>query len=115
MQSDRRRRWKPNFSGRFMMRRAGEKESVVLGIICAADMLTTLFWVMTGVAKESNPVLGWTFAGHPIIFVIIKCLACMPALILAPRLAQSHRHFTIWLLRVIILAYVAVYFGFAKF
>ncbi|MFM7187770.1 MAG: DUF5658 family protein [Armatimonadota bacterium] len=97
------------------MRRAGEKESVVLGIICSADMLTTLYWVMTGQAEESNPVLGWTFAGHPVVFVITKCLACMPALILAPKLAQSHRIFTIWLLRAIIVVYVAVYFGFAKF
>lgn len=115
MTSDRRGRWKPNFSGRFRMRRAGEKESVILGIVCAADMLTTLYWVMTGQAEESNPVLGWTFAGHPVVFVIIKCLACMPALILAPKLAQSHRKFTIWLLRAIIVAYIAVYFGFAKF
>lgn len=97
------------------MRRAGEKESVVLGVICAADMLTTLFWVMTGQAQESNPVLGWTFTGHPIVFVIIKCLACMPALVLAPKLAQTQRIFTVWLLRVIILAYAVVYFGFAKF
>ena len=72
MTSDRRGRWKPNFSGRFRMRRAGEKESVFLGIICAADMLTTLYWVMTGQAEESNPVLGWTFDGHPVVIVIIK-------------------------------------------
>ncbi len=115
MTKDRRGRWKPNFSGRFRMRRAGEKESVVLGIICAADMLTTLFWVMTGQAEEANPVLGWTFGGHPVVFVIIKCLACMPALILSPRLAQTRRSFTIWLLRAIIIAYIAVYFGFARF
>jgi hypothetical protein len=97
------------------MRRAGEKESVLLGLICAADMLTTLFWVMSGEAVEANPILGWTFNGHPIIFVVVKCIACIPALILAPKLAQSHRHFTIWLLRIIIFAYVALYFGFAKF
>ena len=115
MTTERRGRWKPNFSGRFMMRRAGEKESVVLGIICAADMLSTLFWVMSGQAQEANPMLGWTFKGHPIVFVVIKCLACIPALVLAPRLAQSQRTFTEWLLRIVIVSYIALYFGFAKF
>lgn len=115
MTHERRGRWRPNFSGKFRMRRAGEKESVLLGIICSMDMLTTLFWVMTGQAVEANPILGWTFRGHPVTFVVIKCLACMPALILAPKLAQSHRTFTVWLLRTIIVAYLLVYFGFAKF
>jgi hypothetical protein len=78
-------------------------------------MLSTLFWVMSGQAQEANPMLGWTFKGHPIVFVIIKCLACIPALILATRLAQSQRTFTEWLLRIVIISYIALYFGFAKF
>ncbi len=97
------------------MRRAGETEALILATICTLDMLTTLFWVLFGHAREANPLLAWTFQGHPATFVVIKCASCLPALILAPRLAQSHRSFTVWLLRAIIVAYIVLYFTHAEF
>ena len=112
---DRRSRWRPRFGKRLLVRRAGEREALLLSVLCMADMATTLWWVVTGVASEANPVLAWTFESHPAVFVLVKGATCVPALMLAPRLAQRHRRFTVWLLRGIALLYVVLYFGLAKF
>lgn len=97
------------------MRRAGEPEVFLLAMICALDMLTTLFWVVFGHATEANPVLAWTFAFHPTTFVCVKWGSCLPALVLAPYLAQRRRTFTVWFLRAIIGAYLYLYFRHARF
>ncbi len=73
-------------------------------------MYTTLYWVVTGYATESNGRLAWTFNHHPIWFVVVKCASCLPALWLAPRLAQRRPQFTTWLLRITIATYLAYYF-----
>lgn len=103
------------FKGRFYLRRAGEREAFILALICMADMFTTLFWVVFGYATEANHLLAWTFSGHPVTFVLIKSLSCIPAIVMAPRLAQRHRTFTVWLLRAIIAAYVLTYLRLAQF
>ncbi|MFM7320024.1 MAG: DUF5658 family protein [Armatimonadota bacterium] len=112
---DRRGRWRFRFRGPLRLRRAGEKEAFLLTVICMADMFTTLWWVVSGAATEANPMLGWTFRNHPAAFVAVKCASCIPALVLAPRLAQSKKRFTVWLLRLIIVLYVGLYFGLARF
>jgi hypothetical protein len=78
-------------------------------------MYTTLFWVVSGIAREANQVLAWTFDIHPIIFVLVKAGSCLPAILIAPKLAQKHPKFTVWLLRGIIAAYIFAYFRFARF
>jgi len=113
--AERRGRWRFRFRGPLRLRRAGEKEAFLLTVICMADMFTTLWWVVSGAATEANPMLGWTFRKHPAAFVALKCASCIPALLLAPRLAQSKKRFTVWLLRLIILLYVALYLGLARF
>ena len=99
----------PRFHGKLWVRRTGEREAFFLTLICALDMYTTLWWVITGRATEANTNLAWTFEHHPIVFVLVKCLSCLPALLLAPRLALRHPVFTVWLLRAIIVFYVGYY------
>ena len=72
-------------------------------------MYTTLWWVVTGRAVEANPLLAPTLQAHPVAFVFAKCFSCIPAVLLAPRLGKRHPHFTVWLLRAIITAYVVIY------
>lgn len=103
------------FGGELQARRAGEREALILGLICTLDMITTLWWVIFGQATEANSVLSWTFKSHPATFVLVKCATCLPALILAPRLAERRKTFTVWLLRAIIVAYVGLYFANAQF
>jgi hypothetical protein len=93
---ERRQGWRPHFRGPLRMRRAGEKEAFLLAVICALDMYTTLYWVVMGYASEANQLLAWTFEHHPAMFVAVKGASCIPALILAPRLAQRHPRFTVW-------------------
>jgi hypothetical protein len=109
-ETNRRQRWRAFFGGRLMCRRAAEKESLILGLLCMLDMYTTLYWVVFGEASEANPVLAWTFKWHEGIFVAVKSLSCLPAVILAPRLAQKYPFFTVWLLRLVIVAYIWLYF-----
>ncbi len=110
--SDRRNVWRVTelqFRGPLRVRRAGEREALLLTFLCALDMYTTLWWVMTGSAVESNALLAWTFNHHPLYFVALKSAACLPALLLAPRLARNHPRFTVWLLRGILVAYIGYY------
>lgn len=107
--SERRNRWRPYFLGPLRVRRAGEREALILTLVCALDMYTTLWWVITGRATESNENLAWTFQHHPVLFVLVKCGSCLPALLLAPHLARRHPKFTTWLLRGIIFTYIAYY------
>lgn len=106
---ERRRPYRFNFSGRLRTRRTGEREALVLALLCALDMYTTLFWVVFGYATEANPALAWTFDYHPMTFVLVKWGSCLPALALAPRLAQRRPTLTVWLLRAEILVYLALY------
>ena len=99
-----------HFGGRLLVRRAGEREVVVLALICALDMYTTVYWVVMGHAVEANPLLAWLFDYHPMAFTLVKSALCLPALLLAPRLARRHPRFTVLLLRAVIAAYVGIYF-----
>ena len=105
-----RRRFRINFGGHLTLRRAAERETLLLLIISYIDMMTTLYWVSTGRATEANPFLQWTFSHHPVAFVIVKMLATLPAIYFAPKLAQKHPVFTTWLLRSVIAVYLLVYF-----
>jgi len=103
--------WQPDFGGVLRLRRAAEREAFLLTLVCALDMFTTLYWVMTGRATEANGGLAWTFHYHPFWFVVVKCASCFPALLLARRLALRRPRFTAWLLRVILIVYVTYYFA----
>lgn len=98
------------FGGRLLARRAGEREALLLAAVCALDMYTTVFWVVSGHAVEANPLLAWLFDFHPLAFTITKSVSCLPALVLAPHLARRHPRFTVLLLRAVIAAYLAIYF-----
>ncbi|MES2464713.1 MAG: DUF5658 family protein [Armatimonadota bacterium] len=109
--SQRRNGHKLRFKGPLHLRRAAERETLILLLISYIDMMTTLFWVSNGTAIEANPLLQWTFDHHPVAFVVVKMLATLPAIVLAPKLAEKHPKFTIWLIRAVIAVYLLVYFS----
>ncbi len=108
-QERRQNRLRLYFKGPLRIRRTAERETLILAMINALDMYTTVYWVATGDAVEANPLLAPTFESHPLTFVLTKSLFCLPALYMAPRLAQRHPRFTVWLLRAIIVAYIGIY------
>lgn len=114
---DRRTYWwnRLQFRGPLLARRTGEREALFLTLLCALDMYTTLWWVLNGHAVEANPHLEWTFRlNNPVLFVFLKCATCLPALLLAPLLAQRHPLLVTWLLRGVIVAYIGVYLASVK-
>jgi hypothetical protein len=87
----------------------GDREVLALTLICALDMYTTLWWVLTGRATEANPFLAWTFTVHPVVFVLVKCGTFLPALLLARRLARRYPEMVTGLLRLVLLGYLGLY------
>ena len=56
-------------------------ESIVLVMICLADMLSTLFFVMRGTAVEQNPLMAACLRQGPSVFVLVKLLSFVPFVI----------------------------------
>jgi len=93
----------------FDIRRPAAVEVLLLLALCSLDMFSTIYWVRTGQATESNPFLAWTFRLHPLLFVLVKVGTYLPPLLLASYLARRHPRLVTILLRVVILAYVGLY------
>ncbi len=58
-------------------------ESIVLFLICTGDMLSTLHWVHTHVATESNPWMALWLQHGDFAFCAVKMLSFMPFLLVA--------------------------------
>lgn len=56
-------------------------ESIILVVICLADMLSTLYFVQTGAAIEQNPIMAACFHHGPGVFVLAKMLSFMPFIV----------------------------------
>ena len=56
-------------------------ETIVLIVICLADMLTTLVLVMRGMATEQNPIMAACLNHSPGMFVLVKLLSFVPFVI----------------------------------
>ena len=93
----------------FDLKRPAAAEVLILLLVCAVDMYSTVYWVRAGVAIEANPLLAWTFHVHPVLFVLIKTATFLPTLALAAFLARRHPAKVTLLLRGVILAYIAIY------
>lgn len=58
-------------------------ESIALFLICTADMLSTLHWVHTHAAVESNPWMALWLQHGDLAFCAVKMLSFMPFLFVA--------------------------------
>ncbi len=58
-------------------------ESIVLFLICTGDMLSTLHWVHTHVATESNPCMAVWLQHGDFAFCAVKMISFMPFLLVA--------------------------------
>ena len=56
-------------------------ESLVLVIICMADMLSTLFFVTRGSAVEQNPLMAACLRRGVAVFVAMKVISFVPFVI----------------------------------
>ena len=84
-------------------------ETLLLSAICMADLLTTLYWVGQGQAREGNPLMAHFLHLGPGAFIWAKVVTFAPALALAewyrPRNPQLIRR----VLQLVIVGYLAAY------
>jgi hypothetical protein len=84
-------------------------ETVLLAIICMADMISTVILVKNGLAVEANPLLAWSLAGSGWAFIVIKTASFAFPLAIIEKLRGRCPSFIPWALRAGVVGYLAVY------
>jgi hypothetical protein len=84
-------------------------ETAAIALICLLDLLTTLYWVSQGQAKEGNPVMAYFLNIGPGAFIIAKIVMFAPALVAAEWYRQYRPVFVTRLLRWVIAGYLFLY------
>jgi hypothetical protein len=89
--------------------RTVSKEAVTIASICLLDLMTTLYWISQGQAREGNPIMRFFLDQGYVTFIAAKIATFAPALAVAewyrprnPRLIQK-------LLRWVIAGYLFLY------
>ncbi len=84
-------------------------ESVLLFVICTADMLSTLYWVHAGRATEANPWLAHWLRHGDAAFCVTKLLSFVPFLIVAAYYRPRRPRLIAVALRATVVLYVLMY------
>lgn len=58
-------------------------DSLLLSLICTADMCSTLYWVHAGAASEANPWMALCLHHGDLAFCAAKCASFLPLLAFA--------------------------------
>lgn len=84
-------------------------ESIMLAVVCLADMLSTLYWVHTHQATEANPWMAhWLHQGD-FAFCATKLLSFVPFLLVAAYYRPRRPRLIAVALRGTIVLYLAIY------
>ena len=90
-------------------------ESLILIAICVADMLFTLYFVLSGMAVEQNPLMAACIRHSPAFFVLVKMLSFVPFVIAVElyrrRNAAFARAACRWAIGVYVATFVALTLG----
>lgn len=85
-------------------------ESIILAAICAVDLASTMWLIANGFARESNPILAFYLnRGGAVSFAAVKLLLFLGPLFLLEIIRMQRPQFVRSLLRVGIVAYIAIY------
>ena len=85
------------------------RETWLLGLICLADMISTLLLVHSGAAVEANPVLSFFLDRGGVWFVIAKSLLFLGPLFVLELLRRRRPESVTRILRVGIVLYLVCY------
>ncbi len=58
-------------------------EGVLISFLCLLDLITTLYWVSQGQAREGNPVLAFYLDQGSVPFIAVKLFMFVPSVIMA--------------------------------
>jgi hypothetical protein len=65
------------------LHRSVSPEALWMVVICMADLITTLYWINQGYAREGNPFMAWVLSRGHVPFIAVKILSFLPAVALA--------------------------------
>src|SRR5579871_5090942 len=85
------------------------RESMWLGILCLADMLSTVWLVRNGLATEANPILRFYMDRSLTVFVEAKSLLVIGPLIILEWTRRRRPRFVLAMLRMTIALYLGSY------
>ena len=84
-------------------------ESLILVAICLADMLSTLYFVMMGMAVEQNPLMAACINHSPVTFVLVKMASFVPFIIAIELYRRKNPDFAIKACRCAIALYLVTF------
>ncbi len=84
-------------------------ESLILVAICMADMLVTLFLVLTGCAVEQNPLMAVCIDHSPATFVLVKIASFVPFVVAVELYRKRNPQFAQLACRCAIILYVMTF------
>ena len=84
-------------------------ESLILVAICLADMLSTLYFVMMGMAVEQNPLMAACIDHSPVTFVLVKMASFVPFIIAIELYRRKNPDFAIKACRCAIALYLVTF------
>ncbi|NLN78757.1 MAG: hypothetical protein GX141_07555 [Armatimonadetes bacterium] len=84
-------------------------ESIVLVMICLADMLSTLFFVLRGSAVEQNPIMAACLDKGPWVFVLVKIASFVPFVVAVELYRKRNAAFARLACRSAIIIYVVTF------
>lgn len=84
-------------------------ETAAVAAVCTLDALSTVILVERGMATEANPFLAWTFRHSAGMFLLVKFLSFLPALVILEALRTRRERFVRLALRTALAAYVGIY------
>ena len=90
-------------------------ESAILIAICLADMFLTLYFVMSGIATEQNPLMAACIRHSPTTFVLVKLVSFVPFVVAVELYRGKNPDFArkacLWAIVVYLVALIALTLG----
>jgi len=91
------------------LQRTVSAEALAIAAICLLDLVTTLYWVSQGQAREGNPVLAYFLDMGAGPFVLAKLVTFVPALVAAEWYRPRNPALIIRVMRWVIALYLFLY------
>lgn len=85
------------------------KESIVLSLICMADMFSTLIMVSMGYATEQNPLMASCLRHSAMMFLVAKTASFLPFIVVVEWYRRRKPAFARNATRAAIILYVLAY------
>ena len=95
--------------GRLARRRSVLPLSVALAIVCTLDMISTLYWVRTGLATESNPLFVGPLAHSDATFLLLKGASYLLPIAILEMVRPLRPEMVVHALRTCLVGYLATY------